>query len=111
MLVKIQGESMSGVRTWMVHRDNLPLLQRAADGDIRAERTTFLAPFDSLFWAWDRDEMLWGFKQLLECYKPAAQTRLWVLLLPDPAQGSPGGALRSEAGSYIGCAPSAMPST
>jgi uncharacterized protein YcaQ len=72
-LVEVQGESMSGVQTWMLHRDNLPLLQRAADGDLKAERTTFLAPFDSLFWAWDRDQKLWGFKQLLECYKPAAE--------------------------------------
>jgi uncharacterized protein YcaQ len=71
MLLEIQGESMHGVRTWMVHRDNLALLQRAADGDIKAERTTFLAPFDSLFWAWERDQRLWGFKQVLECYKRA----------------------------------------
>jgi uncharacterized protein YcaQ len=70
-LVEIQGESIKGVKKWMVHRDNLPLLQRAADGEIAARRTTFLAPFDSLFWAQDRDQMLWGFKQLLESYKPA----------------------------------------
>jgi hypothetical protein len=69
-LVEIQGESMAGVKRWMVHRDNLPLLQRAADGEISAGRTTFLAPFDSLFWAWDRDQTLWSFKQILECYKP-----------------------------------------
>jgi hypothetical protein len=73
VLVEIRGESTAGVKTWLVHRDKLPLLQRAADGDLKPERTTFLAPFDSLFWAWDRDEMLWDFKQLLECYKPAAQ--------------------------------------
>lgn len=73
VLVEIQGESMNGSKTWLVHRDNLPLLQRAAEGAVKAERTTFLAPFDSLFWAWDRDQKLWGFKQLLECYKPAAQ--------------------------------------
>ena len=72
-LVEIQGDSMKGVRRWMVHRDNLPLLQRAAEGEVRAERTTFLAPFDSFFWAGDRDEKLWGFEQLLECYKPASQ--------------------------------------
>ena len=76
-LVEIRGEvlaegRMKGVKKWMVHRDNLPLLQRAADGEISAPRTTFLAPFDSLFWAGDRDQILWGFKQLLECYKPAA---------------------------------------
>ena len=72
-LVEIQGESLKGVKTWLVQRDNLPLLQRAADGALKAERTTFLSPFDSLFWAWGRDESLWGFKQVLECYKPAAQ--------------------------------------
>jgi uncharacterized protein YcaQ len=73
VLVEIQGESMNGVKKWMVHRENLPLLQRAVDGELKAERTTFLAPFDSLFWAWERDQKLWGFKQLLECYKPAAE--------------------------------------
>jgi hypothetical protein len=49
VLIKIQGDSIKGVRTWMVHRDSLALLKRAADGDLKAERTTFLAPFDSLF--------------------------------------------------------------
>lgn len=73
VLVNIQGESMNGVKTWTVHRDNLPLLQRAADGELKPQRTTFVAPFDSLFWAPDRDEKLWGFKQLLECYKPAEE--------------------------------------
>lgn len=68
-LVQIQGESLEGARTWLVHRDNLALLPRAADGEIKPERTTFLAPFDSLFWAGERDQLLWGFNQLLECYK------------------------------------------
>lgn len=72
-LVEIQGESMNGVKKWMIHRENLQLLQRAADGEINPQRTTFLAPFDSLLWAWKRDQMLWGFHQLLECYKPADQ--------------------------------------
>jgi hypothetical protein len=73
VLVEIQGESVNGNQKWLVHRDNLPLLQRAAEGDVKAGRTTFLAPFDSFFWAGDRDQKLWGFKQLLECYKPADQ--------------------------------------
>ena len=73
VVVEIQGESINGRKTWLVHRDNLPLLQRAAEGEVRAARTTFLAPFDSLFWAGDRDQKLWGFNQLLECYKPADQ--------------------------------------
>jgi hypothetical protein len=72
-LVAIRGESMAGVQKWLVHRDNLPLLQWAAEGELRPQRTTFLAPFDSVFWAGDRDEKLWGFRQLLECYKPASR--------------------------------------
>ncbi|MBC6937044.1 MAG: winged helix-turn-helix domain-containing protein [Chloroflexi bacterium] len=82
LLVEIRGESMNGVKTWMAHRDNLPLLQQAADGDIRPARTTFLAPFDSLFWAGDRDEKLWGFNQVLECYKPAAERVYGYFSLP-----------------------------
>jgi hypothetical protein len=69
VLVSIQGESLAGVKSWMVHRDSLPLLQRAADGELVPQRTTFLSPFDSLFWAGERDQLLWGFDQVLECYK------------------------------------------
>jgi hypothetical protein len=69
IFIKIQGETVNGVKPWLIHRDNLPLLQRAADGEIKAQRTTFLSPFDSLFWAGNRDQQLWGFRQLLECYK------------------------------------------
>lgn len=81
-LVEVRGESTQGVKTWLVHRDNLALLRRAADGEMRAERTTFLAPFDSLFWAPDRDQKLWGFEQVLECYKPAAQRVYGYFSLP-----------------------------
>ena len=72
VLVEIHGATLNGTQKWMIHRDNLPLLQRAAEGEIKTERTTFLAPFDSFFWSGGRDQKLWGFQQLLECYKPAA---------------------------------------
>ncbi|MCA9909506.1 MAG: YcaQ family DNA glycosylase [Anaerolineae bacterium] len=81
-LVEIQGESVTGVKKWMIHRDHLPLLERAADGAIKAERTTFIAPFDSLLWAPKRDEVLWGFDQLLECYKPAKDRIYGYFSLP-----------------------------
>jgi uncharacterized protein len=81
-LVKVRAETMHGVKPLLVHRDNLPLLERAADGDLSAKRTTFLAPFDSLFWAWKRDETLWGFKQLLECYKPESERVYGYFCLP-----------------------------
>ena len=60
----------------LIHRDDLPLLEAAADGEVRAERTTFLNPFDSLFWARNRDRDFWGFHQVLECYKREHE-RIW----------------------------------
>ena len=60
----------------VVHRANLLLLERAADGEVTPHHTTFLSPFDSLFWAKGRDIQFWGFQQILEAYKPAPQ-RIW----------------------------------
>jgi uncharacterized protein len=59
-----------------VHRDNLPALEHAADGDLQSFGTTFLSPFDSLLWAKGRDEDLWSFRSILEAYKPEP-TRIW----------------------------------
>ena len=66
----------------MVHRDNLPLLEQAADGALKAGRTTFLSPFDSLWWASRRDEQLWGFHQSLEAYLPAPKRQYGYFCLP-----------------------------
>jgi uncharacterized protein YcaQ len=55
----------------VIHRDNQSLLEQAADRALKAERTTFLSPFDNLFWASKRDEMLWGFHKSLEAYLPS----------------------------------------
>jgi len=75
--IEIEGELHDGsTATLIVHRDNLELLGRADDGVARALRTTFLSPFDSLFWARGRDMDLWGFQQVLEAYKPAPK-RIW----------------------------------
>ena len=60
----------------IVHRDNLPLLEQIIDGVLKAQRTTFINPFDSLLWARGRDERLWGFHTRLEAYKPESQ-RIW----------------------------------
>ena len=66
----------------VVHRDHLALLQRAADGALQPRRTTFLSPFDSLFWARDRDLSFWNFRQVLECYKPQPARRWGYFCLP-----------------------------
>ncbi len=76
-LVPIKARLNDGkAHSLIVHRDNLPTLESAADGALQAARTTFLSPFDSLFWARGRDMHLWGFRQTLEAYKPAKE-RIW----------------------------------
>ena len=76
-LLPVEVELHDGtVAEHVVHRANLPLLEHAADGDLEPSRTTFLSPFDSLFWAKGRDTQFWGFQQILEAYKPAPQ-RIW----------------------------------
>jgi uncharacterized protein YcaQ len=73
-LLTITGKMEDGsTAEHFIHRDNLPLLEQAADMALKAERTTFLSPFDSLWWAVRRDELLWGFHQSLECYLPATK--------------------------------------
>ena len=63
-------------RDMLIHRDDRRPLDMAADGAIKPRRTTFLSPFDSLFWARGRDERFWKFNQILECYKREPD-RIW----------------------------------
>ena len=75
--VQIQADlGGSNTRDMVVHLDNLDTLERAADGDLTPTHTTFLSPFDNLFWAKGRDEQFWGFDQILEAYKPE-KIRQW----------------------------------
>ena len=76
-LVPVQAHLATGSQAELVvHRDLLPRLAQAADGALPSRRTTFLSPFDSLFWASGRDQQLWGFEKTLECYVPAPK-RIW----------------------------------
>ena len=75
--VRVRAALADGeARDMLIHRDDRPLLDMAADGAIKPRRTTFLSPFDSLFWARGRDERFWKFNQILECYKRAPD-RIW----------------------------------
>ena len=81
--IQVEVELVDGSTALMViHRDNLTLLEQALDGALTADRTTFLSPFDSLFWPDKRDIQLWGFEQTLEAYKPAPQRRWGYFCLP-----------------------------
>jgi hypothetical protein len=66
----------------IVPREHLPLLEQAADGALPAERTTFLSPFDSLWWAKRRDELFWGFHQSIEAYLPQEKRQYGYFCLP-----------------------------
>ena len=75
--VRVRATLADGeARDTLIHRDDRRLLDMAADGAIKPRRTTFLSPFDSLFWARGRDERFWKFNQILECYKRAPD-RIW----------------------------------
>jgi len=82
-LIPISGKLSNGkTGELLIHRDNLPMLQQAADGALKVERTTFLSPFDNIFWAARRDEMLWGFHKALEAYLPAPKRVYGYFCLP-----------------------------
>jgi uncharacterized protein YcaQ len=82
-LVQITGQLANGkTAELIIHRENLPVLEQIADGQLKAERTTFLSPFDNLFWAAGRDEQLWGFRKSLEAYLPAAKRTYGYFCLP-----------------------------
>ena len=82
-LVNVQAELADGkAHALVVHRENLGLLEQAADGALLPRRTTFLSPFDSLFWARQRDQQLWIFRNKLEAYTPAPQRQWGYYCLP-----------------------------
>ncbi len=81
-LIEVQAETLQGVQTLLVHLASMDLLEKAASGEIKARRTTFLNPFDNLWWAQGRDEAFWGFRQRLEAYYPATKRIYGYYCLP-----------------------------
>ena len=87
-VVSITGRNLRGEKTSLIiHKDNMPILRRAADEDLFPKRTTLLSPFDNLFWAKGRDVDFFGFEQILECYKPRNLRRWGYFCLPILHQG------------------------
>jgi uncharacterized protein YcaQ len=71
VVVPVQGILADGEpHELVVHRDQVEALQKVAEGEITAQRTTFLSFFDSLFWCRGRDMQFWGYRNLLEAYVP-----------------------------------------
>jgi uncharacterized protein len=72
LVIPVQAVLADGeAHEMVVHRDRLETLQQAADGVIKAERTTFLSFFDNLFWCRGRDMQVWGYRNIIESYNKA----------------------------------------
>ncbi len=83
VLREITGKLVNGkTERLIVHRENFALLEQAADRALKAERTTFLSPFDNLWWASRRDMQFWGFHQSLEAYLPAHKRIFGYFCMP-----------------------------
>ncbi|MBX3066139.1 MAG: YcaQ family DNA glycosylase [Anaerolineae bacterium] len=83
VFVKVEADSSDGkTRTLIIHRDDQEVLAQAADGALQPARTTFLTPFDSLFWGARRDMQIFNFFQTLECYVPEPKRRWGYFSLP-----------------------------
>jgi uncharacterized protein YcaQ len=80
-----------------IHPARRGLLEDAAEGRLRAERTTLLSPFDSLIWHRQRMNELFGFEFTIECYLPAAKRKYGYFLLPILRRGELIGRLDAKA--------------
>lgn len=80
-----------------VHPDNAPMLQKILAGDLEAERTTLLSPFDPVVWHRKRAEELFDFSYLIECYTPAPKRIYGYFSLPILHRGTIVGRLDAKA--------------
>ena len=80
-----------------IHRDRLPLAERAAAGRLAATRTALLSPFDPVVWDRERALGMFGFDYRLECYTPAPRRRHGYYALPILRRGALVGRLDAKA--------------
>jgi uncharacterized protein YcaQ len=66
----------------LIHKNNLPLMDLAMKGKLKAEHTSILSPFDPLIWDRTRTKELFDFDFTLECYLPASKRKYGYFSLP-----------------------------
>lgn len=82
-LVTLRGEVCDGGTDELIlHRDSLPDLQRALDGDLQPRHTTLLSPFDSLLWSKEHGHAFWNYQHDIELYVPPPKRKWGYFTLP-----------------------------
>jgi uncharacterized protein YcaQ len=76
---RVDVEGLAG--EWLVHRDDLPLLERIERGRWQA-RSTLLSPFDNLIHDRARTLAMFGMDYKMEIYVPAAKRRFGYYAMP-----------------------------
>jgi len=80
-LSEISRKARSNVKGWCRPAD-LDLVARLERARPRADQPVLLSPFDPLLWDRGRVQLLFGFAQALEIFKPAAQRVFGYYVLP-----------------------------
>lgn len=66
----------------LIHKDNLSLMDQTMNGNLKAEHTSILSPFDPLIWDRIRTKELFDFDYSIECYLPASKRKFGYFSLP-----------------------------
>lgn len=96
--VQVQGWSVPGY----VHASHTRLLKQAAQGQLTANHTTLLSPFDPLVWDRERVLAMFDFAYRIECYTPAAKRSYGYFVLPLLHRGQLIGRLDAKAHRALG---------
>jgi uncharacterized protein YcaQ len=78
-LIPINVTGWSG--DWMMHVDDLPILDKVESGDWQP-KTTLLSPFDPLICDRDRTKFIWDFFYRIEIYVPKNKREYGYYVLP-----------------------------
>jgi uncharacterized protein YcaQ len=81
----------------LIHKENLPLVEKVLNNELIASHSTLLSPFDPLIWDRDRTQDTFDFKFSIECYLPAEKRQYGYFSLPILYKGDLVGRLDAKA--------------